>query len=269
MRAVGTAKRAENIGGETPVEHPGSPRAPGDAGGPATMDRADLAERLLAILGHELRSPLAAITMASFAMGERERLTEEDRRTVALIQRSAARMARMVQQMISFTWVRMGDGGGLDREDTDLFEVAGDVLAELELAHRGRLFQLQTSGEAAGFWDRLKLGEVLSNLLSNAVQYGDARRPVSLTIRGLEGGVELLVHNEGSPIPIDLLPHLFEPFQRARREQTPPDRSRRRTGNLGLGLHIVREIVAAHGGTIAVTSTAKEGTTFAVHLPRR
>jgi signal transduction histidine kinase len=229
-----------------------------------------VAERLLAILGHELRSPLAAITMASFALDQRGQLGEEDRRTVRLIQRSADRMARLVQQMASLTWVGLGRGCALDREDTDLAELAGDVVAEVEQAHRDRAFELRTSGAAAGFWDRLKLAEVLSNLLSNAVQYGDARRPVSLTIRGRDERVDLMVHNDGSPIPSELLPHIFEPFRRAKRlEPRRAARNVRHSVNLGLGLHIVREIIDAHGGTIDVSSTMTEGTTFAVHLPRR
>ena len=235
----------------------------------SSLVAATLPERLLAIVGHELRSPLSAITMAATTMGERGQLGDRDRNNLTVIQRNAGRMAHLIQQLVDFTRMRMEGGYVLEREEADLAEIGRDLVAEFELSHRDRVFQLGCQGVAVGRWDRLRLGEVLSNLLSNAVQYGEAGRPVSVRIDGTGEPVELAVHNHGAPIPPESLSFIFDPFRRATRDRRDPAAERSSpSGNLGLGLYIIREIITAHGGTIDVTSTAANGTTFAVHLPR-
>jgi signal transduction histidine kinase len=232
----------------------------------AEQARSVFGEQLLAIVGHELRSPLSAITLAALSLQQRPPVTELQQRALGVIQRGADRMARLLQQVMDFAWARLGAGCALDRAPADLDEIARDVVAELQLLNAGGTFHLHTSGSSAGCWDRLKLAEVLSNLLSNAVQYGRPGRPISVGIQGAGDHVDLTVHNEGPPIPPELLPTIFDPFRRG--ASAAPVPGRKRASNLGLGLYIVREIVTAHGGTIDVTSTAQEGTTFAVHLPR-
>ena len=223
-----------------------------------------LRERLLGIVGHDLRSPLAAISMAAATLAARDSQTEQDARTVARISRSCDRMGRMIQQLMDFTRVRLRGGSVLDRERVDLCEVCQDLVAEQELTNRDRTFQLNCSGSTAGQWDRTKLGEVIGNLIGNAIQYGERDRPIRIAIDGSGPDVELTVHNQGDPIPPETLPYIFDPFRRARLHD---DQSH--TNNLGLGLYITREIVTAHGGSIRVTSSVSEGTAFTVRLPRR
>jgi phosphoserine phosphatase RsbU/P len=104
---------------------------------------------------------------------------------------------------------------------------------------------------------------VASNLVENALKYSPAETPVRVAVRGVRNKVVLEVRNVGRPIPDNLLPHLFEPFRRG------PQTARTLKMSYGLGLYIVREIVQAHGGTIEVTSSEDEGTSFLVTLPRR
>jgi signal transduction histidine kinase len=116
--------------------------------------------------------------------------------------------------------------------------------------------------ELTGEWDEDRLDQVISNLVSNAVQHGGVGSPVIITPKSIGDGVEVSVHNEGIPIPRDMIPKLFDAFYR--------DNSRdadTRSASLGLGLYIAKEIIVAHGGTIEVRSSADEGTTFTVRLP--
>jgi signal transduction histidine kinase len=223
------------------------------------------AQRLLAIVGHELRAPMAAISVAAASLGARESLTESEARSVALIQRSTQRMGRMVQQLLDLACVQTG-GWSLEREPIDLAQIIADQLAEAEAAHPDRVLVLRVTGSTRGHWDGTRLSEVVSNLLSNAIQYGDPATPVSLAIDGESDPVKLSVHNTGPPIPKEALPFIFDPFRRA--HSTTTHTRRGAVTNLGLGLYIANEIVTAHGGTIGVCSSAAAGTTFHVHLPR-
>src|SRR6185295_18508915 len=115
-----------------------------------------------------------------------------------------------------------------------------------------------------GLWDRDRLEQVFSNLIGNAVLYGDSRRPITV-VAAEEGGLVLVdVHNEGDPIPVDLQKKLFDPFRRGERDSRTA-----KTEGLGLGLYISNEIAHAHRGKIDVRSNREEGTTFRVTLPLR
>ena len=117
--------------------------------------------------------------------------------------------------------------------------------------------------DTKGLWDRERLAQVVTNLIGNAIQHGRLDGSIDVRLRDEGDAVCLLVHNDGSPIPADLLPSIFDPFRRGRRRAT------QKAEGLGLGLFIVREMVRAHSGEISVQSTEAEGTTFTVKLPRR
>lgn len=134
---------------------------------------------------------------------------------------------------------------------------------EIRIAHPDCELLHAAEGEASGHWDSDRVAQVLTNLVTNAVQYGAANAPISISTRGDQDHVVLQVHNHGAAIPADRLPVLFQPMQRG------PQIADRASRSVGLGLYIVREIVRRHGGTIDVTSTEDEGTTFRVRLPRR
>jgi signal transduction histidine kinase len=140
------------------------------------------------------------------------------------------------------------------------------VFRETRAAHPGRTIHRDTrGGNFAGTWDAHRVRQLVANLLRNAVQHGSPTEPVTLTLDGTSGdAVVLSVHNLGPPIPADVLPMIFDPLVRA----PTTVQARRAPGSVGLGLYIVREIAAAHGGTANLTSTPDAGTTATVRLPR-
>jgi len=222
-------------------------------------------ERFIGIVGHDLRSPLGAITFAAAMLLQQEGLGEAEARLVRRMARSADRMARMIRDLLDFTRSREGGGMPLQPRPADLASVCRHVLEELGLANPRRDMQLQVLGDTQGIWDADRLAQVVSNLAVNALEHGAADRTVHVTVRGTRPkSVVLEVHNEGPPIPAELVPVLFDPFARAAASDDVPA-----VTGLGLGLFIVDQIVRAHGGSVAVTSRADHGTTFTVELPRR
>lgn len=145
-------------------------------------------------------------------------------------------------------------------------QILAFIVHDMKTLHPGREFGLEMSGDLDGSWDKARLGQVLSNLFGNAVQYGFYNSPISLNVEGLPQKVVLSVHNEGSPINPRMLGTLFEALTRG--ESGKPGKDAPVPVNLGLGLYISKEIVVAHGGRIDVTSTERDGTTFTVRLPR-
>jgi signal transduction histidine kinase len=169
-------------------------------------------------------------------------------------------MKRMIDQLLDFTRVRMGGGLEVVRGSFDLGDLVKELVRETEQSS-GREFQVDQRGDLAGAWDRDRLGQVLSNLLTNAADHGLPERPIRVRVDGTEPARVTIETNNLGQIPSDLLPTLFEPF-RVGAAHRPMGRG------LGLGLFIAREVVRLHGGGICVFSTAEEGTTFQVELPR-
>jgi signal transduction histidine kinase len=208
------------------------------------------------ILGHDLRNPLQAIvTSAHLLIGaDNDTLVRPAARVLA----SGQRMGRMIDQLLDFTRVRVGNGVPLAPLRVDLVTLVRDVVGEIEDA-RGCVIRLTQKGRADGRWDPDRLSQVFSNLVANAVQHGDPAAGVDVGIDG-EGDPVVVVVENGGGIPPDLRARLFEPMAGG---------VRRRDGSqgLGLGLFITREIVAAHGGRIDV-DCGDDRTAFVVSLPR-
>jgi signal transduction histidine kinase len=175
--------------------------------------------------------------------------------------RSVHRMTRMVNALLDFARSREGVGIPIERKAMDLGALCREVLDELSVAYPNRETVLEVDRPALGAWDKDRLAQVVSNLVANAIQYGDDRA-VRVRVTGSESTVCLEVQNWGQVISPDDLAFLFDPFRSAQ----PPER--RRSQNLGLGLYIVREVVLAHGGSVDARSSEAEGTVFAVRLPR-
>jgi signal transduction histidine kinase len=129
---------------------------------------------------------------------------------------------------------------------------------ELDLAHPDRSIQFASNGARMGFWDRDRLGQAISNLLANAIEHSPPDTPVRVVLSGDPKVVHIVFHNEGPPIPPDLIRHLFDPFRRGGRSSK----------GLGLGLYITQQIARAHGGTVEATSDVASGTKFTLRLPR-
>ena len=228
--------------------------------------RVDAARNMfLGILGHDLRNPLAAITLtaklASASLPDVAELPEH----LAQITASATAISALVTDLIDFTGAATGAGLPLAPARADLHALCDEVVREARAAHPARAVRLRLNGDLAGTWDAHRLRQLVANLLGNALQHGSALEPVVLAADGSAAeAVVLTVHNGGEPIPADALPTIFDPLVRG-----PASVQERRTpGSIGLGLYIVREIALAHGGTAELTSTAAAGTTATVRLPR-
>ena len=218
-----------------------------------------LTELFIGVLAHDLRTPLTAMLTASELV--RSRLPRDEARNLKAVDRiatSGQRMSRMIEQLLDYTRLRVGQGMVLEPKAAHLGVVVAQAAEEVQQCHPGAAITVEQKGALDGCWDVDRLGQVFSNLIGNAVQHG-AAGGVSIVVDGSHPErVEARVHNEGT-IPAPLLPRVFEPLMGSRVKE--------RAG-LGLGLFITREILAAHGGSVSVTSNDRDGTTFAITLAR-
>ncbi|GMU07319.1 sensor histidine kinase [Corallococcus caeni] len=221
---------------------------------------AEFRERFLGIVGHDLRNPLHSIRMGASFLVASEQLPPPMERTASRIISSTDRMTRMITELLDFTRSRLGSGIPLTPGDTDLGQVARQVVDELELVHPNRTVKVTTTGPLTGHWDADRLAQVLSNLLGNALQYSPPEAAVDLVLAGEAEQVVARVSNPGEPIAPQVLPLLFDPFHRARTGAHAPS-------GLGLGLFISHQIARGHRGSLTVTSDA-ERTVFTLTLPR-
>lgn len=220
-------------------------------------ERADRAkEEFIAVLGHDLRTPLSAILLAAAKHEKLPDALEPCREAGRRISTSANRMSRMIEAIVDFTRSRLGGGIPIIREATDMAALCRATLDEIRAIYPSVEMSLNVEGDVRGEWDPERVLQVIVNLVGNAATHGDGK--VRITARDLGKVVVLEVHNGGLPVPSHKMAHLFEPFYPG---------GRRREG-LGLGLYIVDQIVRAHGGTIHAESTEAGGTTFTSYWPR-
>jgi PAS domain S-box-containing protein len=216
-------------------------------------------ELLIGVLGHDLRSPMSAVMMGTQLVLSQESDLQK-RRVLERVAVSSARMSRMIAQLLDLTRARIGGGMPLTRRPIDLESLALAIASEVQAAAPQRRLVVEITGNTRGEWDEDRLGQVLSNLLSNAIQHGRAG-DVRLRVSGDdEHTVQIDVHSQGV-IPAERIPSLFDPFRRG------PHRTSVSEG-LGLGLYIVKQVVHAHRGQIEVHSTPASGTSFQISLPR-
>jgi PAS domain S-box-containing protein len=221
----------------------------------------EMREQLIAVVGHDLRNPLNAITASAFLLRRTEELSEGGVRAVERIRNSAARMARMLTDILDFARSSIGGGLPVHRERVNLHDICRSALEELQVANTGRKLELEVQGDGWGCWDPDRLAQVVGNLVSNALQHGRPDTPVRVEVRDAGPEVLLSVHNEGEPIGPELQAVLFQPFRRGTTGKAA-------TRSVGLGLYIVQQVAHAHGGKVTVHSTQGSGTTFTVRLPR-
>jgi signal transduction histidine kinase len=218
-----------------------------------------LNEQFVAMVGHDLRSPLTAILMSASSL-QRQSDAAQVARLAEVIQQSGQRMARMIEDILDLARLRLGGGFQLQPRHCDLRRLSETLIDEQNAALGRPVLTLTAQGDAAGVWDEGRLSQALSNLLLNAVQHGEPGQPVALAIDGRQAAsVCIEVQNRGA-IPEALLPDLFNPFKSGALH-------RPRQGNLGLGLFIVQQVVKAHGGTV-VASSMDGSTRFRLELPR-
>ena len=231
-----------------------------------SSDVAASRDMFLAVLGHDLRNPLQGIEMASSVL-VMPALSDAARIQTALRIRHASKlMSGLITDLLEYTRSRLGRGIPIERSACDLQHACEAALDAVKASDPEQEFVQHISGNLHIRADRSRLQQVLSNLLTNAVQHGDKRTPVSLSARGEDDAVVLAISNSGKPIPPDALRVIFEPLVEV--PITTSDLNRRPKTSLGLGLFIVREIVLGHHGTIDVQSSADAGTVFTIRLPR-
>jgi signal transduction histidine kinase len=231
-----------------------------------TQNMEESKETFLAILGHDLRTPLGAIRTAAVFMLDTGDLEEPHRTLTARIAGSAGRSVTMVGDLLDFTRSRLGGGIPVERAEMDLGRVVRDVVDEIALASPGCPIRVDTRVAQRGCWDAARISQALGNLIGNAVQHGAEGTTVTVDLQGTPEQVTVAVHNRGAVIPPEQLDGLFNPMRARRPSRTSAARGP--TASLGLGLYIAERIVSAHDGHIAVESSEVDGTTFTVHLPR-
>jgi sigma-B regulation protein RsbU (phosphoserine phosphatase) len=207
-----------------------------------------LREQLIAVLGHDLLNPLSAITMAVELLSST--VSAENEVILQTLKRSTYRMTELINNIMDFARTRLGEGLVLNRRDTLLEPVFQQVVDEIKLVYPKReirnIFELAEPVNC----DPDRMGQLLSNLLANALTHGDADSPVSIHAFLNKGNLEISVCNSGPPIPEHLHEHLFAPFTK--------EGSRPSQQGLGLGLYICSEIAKAHNATLSFTSNDKQ-----------
>jgi signal transduction histidine kinase len=216
-------------------------------------------DRMLGILSHDLRNPLGVI-LASAQTLERSVSEERQRRSLSRVINSARRIERLIRDLLDYTRARQESALPLSRREADMAEICRQAIDDLRVLHPGRDVRLEVQGDTQGSFDPDRAAQIVSNLVANALNYSPQDTPVEVSVRENGDDVLLEVHNQGAAIAPDLLPRIFDAFQRG---------AGGGGDGLGLGLYIVRRLVEAHGGSIEVRSEAPGGTRFSVRWPKR
>ena len=223
-------------------------------------------DMFLAILSHDLRNPLNSIAMTAALLSHLERFDAQSvGGSASQIATNAAVMGRMISDLLDYTRTRLGAGMPVSPAPMDLGSLCRELFHEFRTAHPDRQIRFQSDGDVKGDWDADRVRQAVSNLMGNAIQHGARNAAIDLSVKGERSEVVVVIHNGGPPIPPGELPQIFDPLVRGSSAEHPKSN---RPGSIGLGLYIAREIARSHGGSIGVTSTDRDGTTFTVRLPR-
>jgi len=219
-----------------------------------------LNEMFMAVLGHDLRSPLSAVRLGVELL-QRSSTDASVREISGRIHSSTTHMVALIEDLLDVARARKNDGLPVDRAPCNAVEVATRVVQESRLLQPGRAISLSHQGNPGGSWDAGRLRQLLTNLVGNALRHGLSDVPVTVFVDGSNADrIEIVVRN-GGEIPADKLDSIFDPFRSSARFG-------RRHEGLGLGLYIARHIAHAHGGSIELRSSVAEGVVSRVTLPR-
>jgi signal transduction histidine kinase len=226
------------------------------------QERERFEKELIGIVSHDLRNPLNTIMLASTSLAVRGGLDERAQKSLARIKSSAERATRLIHDLLDYTRARHTTGIPVQPQAGDLHEDVRQVVDELRIEHPSRAISFEGTGDAQGTFDPDRLSQVVTNLVTNAVRYGEEDRPISVRSIASANSLLLEVHNFGEPISPEDRNKLFEPLQQGAIKGSRSSRS------LGLGLFIVDQIVRAHHGRVEIRSDSENGTTFSVSVPR-
>lgn len=218
---------------------------------------AELREQFIAVLGHDLRNPIAAIDAGTSRL-LRDGWTDRSPVILNLMKSSLSRMSGLVENVMDLARSRMGDGISLSISEDDLVQTLQHVIDEVQVAHTDRQIVASLNVPQVVAVDHPRLAQMLSNLLSNAIIHGSKDHPVRILAEARDGTLEICVTNSGTPIEKSLIDKLFLPFKRGD--------SKLGTNGLGLGLYIASQIAQAHAGRIDVSSN-EEQTCFTFRMP--
>ena len=229
-----------------------------------TRQTKNATDLFIGILGHDIRNPLGTIVFSSEALVRSGQLSRD---AAAPIMNAAVRIRGLIEEALDFTRAQSDGVMPLQREPGNLALQLGKIVQETQVRHPTRTVHLESAGNFDGEWDEGRMGQLLSNLLANALLYGARDSEVSVRMWADAQQVCFSVHNRGEPIPEGERERIFQPLERGMAQHLAGER--RQPSGLGLGLYICREIVRSHGGRLTLESTAADGTTFTVSLPRQ
>ena len=229
-----------------------------------TRQTKNATDLFIGILGHDIRNPLGTIVFSSEALVRSGQLSRD---AAAPIMNAAVRIRGLIEEVLDFTRAQSDGVMPLQREPGNLASQLGKIVQETQVRHPTRTVHLESAGNFDGEWDEGRMGQLLSNLLANALLYGARDSEVSVRMWADAQQVCFSVHNRGEPIPEGERERIFQPLERGMAQHLAGER--RQPSGLGLGLYICREIVRSHGGQLTLESTAADGTTFTVSLPRQ
>ena len=221
-------------------------------------------DTFLAILSHDLRSPLSAVANSGLFLASPGVLPAGAALDAARrVTRGSAKMNGMIRDLLEYTRTRLGRAIPISPQAISMKRICALAYDEIRAVHPEREFKLETSGRLEGEFDSERLQQVLSNLLNNAVRHGTREQPITLSAHGESEKITVRVRNYGRRIPADQLQVIFNPLVQIPQEQADED-----VTSLGLGLYIAHEIVTMHGGTMMAESSEQDGTVFSAQLPR-
>ena len=220
--------------------------------------RAQFAEQLVGVVSHDIRNPLSVIHMSTTLLQKGVSGAQQEA-VLARIGRSVGRVQHLVSDLLDFTEAKLGRGLRVQPRPVDLHAALAESVGELGIAFPDCVIRHEAAGPGDCEADPDRIAQAVGNLVANAVNHGVAGEPVTVRSEGEDALFRITVHNQGAVIPPALMQRLFEPMVRG---------ADVRAQGVGLGLFIVREIVAAHGGSVRATSAPAAGTAFIIELPR-
>ncbi len=225
-----------------------------------------LREQFVATLTHDLRNPIGAVKLAAELIEEiileqpEEQANRELRPLLSRILKNAKRADRMIQDMLDASVVQIGERLSVRISEGNLKDLVLEAIGERPPAEREKL--VTNLIDYRGHWDLDALQRSVENLISNAFKYGDRAKPVTIKLDQSHERVMISVHNYGNPIPAENLESLFQVFRRAEAAKKGTIKG------WGIGLAIARSTAERMGGSLGVDSSAEQGTTFTIDIPR-
>lgn len=217
----------------------------------------------IGILGHDLRNPLAAISGIQSILKLSKNLSEKEKSLIGRSDSSVKRMKELINNLLELTNLRLGSGITINRSPVDLSEQSEKIVQEIQLSYPEAELIIETPGPVQGNWDVVRLDQLMTNLITNALRHGKPGGPVTVRVSAKDNDAIFKVYNEGTPVPEKIKNMVSKGFSdKLNRDPTKKD-------SYGLGLYIVKAIVDGHKGHINLESSKEAGTTFTITLPRK